>query len=426
MRRPVSVGLMALAAALVSTTIGLSSGPANAATSSSTPIVVGGDSSLALDPGLSQGFEAGIYRFNKGGGLDGRKITFVGTLDDGFSGQTNLTNAQRLVENEHVMVVAPVATDGGTDATGTFLAQHQVPFIGYETNPMFLAVPKWGWGIDGDQVTGSIQTLGWRNILKLTGNTKTPSKVKIALIGNDYATAVAGVKELSDLSTYVGMKVVYSGTPIPVIGVTNFQPYAQAIISSGANVVFTLTEQADAVGVSAALKSAGWKGTFFSPTGYDPGDGGVTPDAVAAVNGTYATSQFPVDANTPAARQAEKDLKSIGQPPYLTEGVSIGYWSAIFLEQLLRATLKRVGNNPNLVNSVALEKTVNSGHWAYTDPLPGGIGTEYFPAAETIPTACSAYTKVEGSSYKVVIPYSCTSIVDLTTKKIVNQKTGVG
>jgi hypothetical protein len=28
----------------------------------------------ALEPGMAQGFQAGIYRFNKAGGLDGRMI----------------------------------------------------------------------------------------------------------------------------------------------------------------------------------------------------------------------------------------------------------------------------------------------------------------------------------------------------------------
>lgn len=417
-------------AVLVTGVVGLAVAPllgapdevAGAATSS-TPIIVGGDSSLSLNEGLSQGFEAGIYRFNKAGGLDGRKIQFVGSLDDGFSPSTSLSNAQQLVEKDHVMVVAPVSSDGGTAATGNFLAQQKVPFIGYETNPMFTADPQWGWGIDGNQVTGSIQGAAlWKNILTVTGNTGTPGKVKIALMGNDYPTAVAGVKELSGLSTYDGMKVVLSESPIPIIGTTNYQPYAQAIVSSGANAVYMVTSHADAVGVAAALKAANWKGALFDPTGYTPGVK-ATPSALAAANGTYVTSQFPVAANTPAVKQAEKDLESVGQAPNLTAGTSIGYWTAIFLEQLLRATLTRVGGNPNLVTSAELEKTVNSG-WAYTDPLAGGIGTEYFPAAEKIPTSCSAFAKVSGSNFNVVIPYKCGPIVDLNSKKAVNQKTG--
>ena len=66
------------------------------ATTSSIPIVVGGDGDLATSAGVAGGFTAGIYRFNKTGGLDGRKIKFTGFLDDGFSPATNLSNAQQL------------------------------------------------------------------------------------------------------------------------------------------------------------------------------------------------------------------------------------------------------------------------------------------------------------------------------------------
>ena len=53
---------------------------------SPTPIVVGGDGD-SLSPGVAGGFEAGIYRFNKAGGLDGRKIKFTAFLDDEYSAQ---------------------------------------------------------------------------------------------------------------------------------------------------------------------------------------------------------------------------------------------------------------------------------------------------------------------------------------------------
>src|SRR6204780_5722963 len=87
-----------------------SAGAATAATST-TPIVIGGDGDLAISAGVAQGFEAGIYRFNKAGGLDGRKIQFTGFLDDAFSPATNLSNAQELVQSKHVMAVVPFSSE---------------------------------------------------------------------------------------------------------------------------------------------------------------------------------------------------------------------------------------------------------------------------------------------------------------------------
>jgi hypothetical protein len=67
----------------------------NANATGNPALIVGGDGDLAIAAGVAQGFEAGIVRFNKAGGLDGRKIKFLGVLDDGFSPQTNLTNTRR-------------------------------------------------------------------------------------------------------------------------------------------------------------------------------------------------------------------------------------------------------------------------------------------------------------------------------------------
>jgi len=82
-----------------------------------------------------------------------------------------------------------------------------------------------------------------------------------------------------------------------------------------------------------------------------------------------------------------------------------------------------VGGNPNLVTGAAVEKIVNAG-FTYTDPIPGGIGTEYFPAAEQIPNGCSTLLKVEGSEYKVVVPYQCLGDINVVKDKKVSIKTG--
>jgi ABC-type branched-subunit amino acid transport system substrate-binding protein len=394
------------------------------ASTSTAPIVVGGNGDLSVSQGVVQGFEAGIYRFNKAGGLNGRKIKFVGFLDDGFSAQTNLTNAQALVTNDHAMVVAPFQSGIATGATGTYLKQNKTPFIGWFANSAFTAAPTWGYGINGNQLNPEVQGLTVNGILTATGNTKTPGKVKLAVIGVDYASAIAGVHSIAGVAKYLGMKVVYTQSPIPVIGTTNFQPYAQAIISSGANAVYEVTDTSNGVGLAAALKSDNWKGQLGNGTSYLPGALASQPNEAAALDGAFIGSEYPVNQNsTPAVKQEQADLASIGQSTNLLTGTSIGYWSAIFLEQLLRSTLTRVGGNPNLVNGAALAKTVSSG-WTYTDPIAGGIGTAYFPAAESIPTGCGTYVRVVGTGYKQISPYTCPGAVNYVTGKMVNQKTG--
>ena len=71
----------------------------------------------------------------------------------------------------------------------------------------------------------------------------------------------------------------------------------------------------------------------------------------------------------------------------MTSGTAVGYWTAIVFEQMLKATLAKEGGNPAKVTGATLQQTVAGGQpYVYTDPIAGGIGTETFPAAETLPT----------------------------------------
>jgi ABC-type branched-subunit amino acid transport system substrate-binding protein len=310
-------------------------------------------------------------------------------------------------------------------STGIFLASNKVPFIGWSTNAAFEAEPKWGLGINGNQGNPDVQGLaGMTQILTATGNTSTPGRVKMAFIGENAPGVIAANKALAGAAKYSNIKVVLQTAPIPLTGTITYAPYAQSLISSGANVVYEVAGAADAVGLAAALKSAGYKGLIVNGTTYFPGGLASQPSEAAALNGVYLENEFPADENQSAATNQEmKDLVSTGQKPYLTSGVSVGYWSAIILEEMLKATLKAVGNDPTKVTGVTLQKTVQGG-FSYTDPLAGGIGDEYFPAANTIPTGCGTLLKTTGTTYKQVVPFQCVGAVNVLVNKAVNQKTG--
>jgi branched-chain amino acid transport system substrate-binding protein len=417
-------GTTASSSSTTTSTASTGSTGATAATNT-TPIVVGGDGNLALDAGIAQGFEAGIYRFNQAGGLNGRKIQFTGFLDDGLSAQTNLTNAQQLVENKHVMAIAPFSSAVATDSTGSFVAQSKVPVIGWGTNVIFTTQPAWVFGINGNQINPNVQGLaGAAQILAATGNTKTPGKVKVAAIAENIAPGIAANTAVAGALKTAGIQIVYKEAPMAVLGTTNYAPYAQAIIASGANVAFETLDSPDCIGLSAALKSAGFKGIIVNGQTYFPGQLASQPNEAAALNGVYIENEFPADENnSPAVKQAQQDFVAIGQPPHLTAGASIGYWSAIVLEQMLKATLKAVGGDANKVTSATLQQTVTSG-FTYTDPIAGGIGAETFPAASTVPTGCGTLVKTVGTTYKQITPYQCLGAVNVVTQKKVSQLTG--
>jgi hypothetical protein len=103
--------------------------------------------------------------------------------------------------------------------------------------------------------------------------------------------------------------------------------------------------------------------------------------------------------------------------------VAVGYWSAIVFEQMLKATLKAEGDNPAKVTGATIDQTVTSG-FTYTDPITGGIGSETFPAAESIPTGCGTLVKTTGATFKQVAPYQCLGAVNVQTDKVLSQTTG--
>ena len=421
----------ALSITVVTTTVGasaLTNAPAGAATKDTTPIVVGGDGDLSISAGVTQGFEAGISRFNKAGGLDGRKIEYTGFLDDSFSPATNLSNAQELVNSKHVFAIAPFVGQSAGAATGAFLAENKIPFLGWSTNAAFEVEPKWGFGINGNQGNPEVQGAGGMvQAIAAQGDQKDPSKIKMALIANDLAGAAIANKSLAGVASAEGIDVVYQKAVVAAEGTTNYAPFAQAMIASGANTVYEVLGATDSVGVAAALHAAGFKGMIINGVTYYQGDMAAQgANTVQALQGVYVEDEFPANQNgTPAVVQGEKDLKATGQSDGMTSGTAVGYWTAIVFEQMLKATLAKEGGNPAKVTGATLQQTVAGGNsWAYTDPIAGGIGTETIPAAETLPTGCGTLLKTEGDNFKQIEPYKCYYDINVATGKHLNPQTG--
>jgi len=78
------------------------------------------------------GVKAYFDMVNATGGVDGRKLILGYQKDDQGSEATDLTDAQQLVEQDHVFAVVGVATPffGGS----TYLAQQGVPTFGYQVS----------------------------------------------------------------------------------------------------------------------------------------------------------------------------------------------------------------------------------------------------------------------------------------------------
>jgi branched-chain amino acid transport system substrate-binding protein len=384
---------------------GSTSGQQSTATGS--PIVIGGQGDLESGVGFADGFEARIDAANAAGGIDGRPIKFVGMLDDNESPQTNLTNSQQLVESDHVVVDAPYISEVCTQSSPDFLARNKVPFVGYPVCGGWNGT-SWGVPLDGDQVNPSVQSeTGLLEVVDAmehmpSMHVSKASDVKLAIVGFNAASGVFATQALAVAAKAIGIDVVYAKAPLAP-ATTNFAPYAQAIVSAGANAVYGVTDTPLSVGLTAALKAANFQGFPFYGTTYLPGQLASNPSEEAALNGAGVLSEFPVtEDNTAAVKTEEQQLAADGKSTDLVTGTSAGYWSGDVLVALLKSTAARVGVNN--ITGPTIQATVAAG-WTYT----GGEGKMTYPTAWTYPTGCYTLVQGEGTGYKLLEPYTCTT-----------------
>jgi ABC-type branched-subunit amino acid transport system substrate-binding protein len=373
-----------------------SSAPAGASTSGA--IVVGGlqDGNYK---GIDTGFQARVARFNKQGGIDGRKIQFVGVLNDGDSLTTDQSNAQTLVLKDHVFAVAPVADQVLSPSATQLFAQNSTPYIGWGLSPAFCG-NNWGFPVAGCESSAQYQNVwGFTQAAQAIG--KTVKGLKVAVIGTDNSGGKAGTEGIAALNKIEGAQVVYGQASVPQDGTTDYTPFVQAIMAGNPDMVELVVTFSSAIGLTAALRQAGYKGAIWNPTAYVPGLFAAQPQLAQAVNGSLVVANFPpAEDASPAALQVESDLKAIGAPAVFSLGEAVGWWSAEEFIQELQATAAK-----GPLTQANFGKVINAG-WTI-NPMAGGITQLTFPRDHIKSTGCYGTLVAQGAKYVVKIPFSC-------------------
>jgi branched-chain amino acid transport system substrate-binding protein len=394
---------LVVACVAIVTLAGCSSGASKtpAATATKSPIIIGGIASTTSFKGTELGFQARIDALNKQGGIDGHPIQFVGVLDDGGSGVTNLTDIQQLILKDHVVAVAPVNSVGLLSSSAAFAANQQTPVLGWGFIPTFCN-NKWVWGFNGClEPTGVYNSsLVEPMLTELGGNAKT---IRAASVQNNNAAGIAGNALYKALWTRLGANFVGGSTAMPISGVTDYAPYVAAVLAQKPNVIALGLVFAENLAFKAALVQAGYTGATFDYVSYVPGILASQPAIASALQNEYVGVQIPPqEEETPATKQMTKDITASGQPPLVSLGESLGYWQADMLIQMLQATAK--AGRP--LTGAGLGKTVNAG-FTYKGTLAGGLGSATFPQVESVPVPCAGLLRVTGTVYKVYQPFTC-------------------
>ena len=381
------------------TTRGTSTG--STASASGGDLVIGGVVDAAAFPDTESGFEARISRFNVSGGINGRKIKFVGAKDDGGFAATNQASVQSLIYDDHIMALAPVVSTGFGPASSDFAQQNHTPFFSWSFQPNECNSP-WSFGFNGCLVGTKVLNSSVTD--PISGVLGDPKSIRLAIQQNDNPSGLDSLTLFSRLINLRGGRTVYSQANMPTTGTVDYTPYVQAILNAKPTLVILGAIFAQTIGLSAALKAAGYKGAIQDFQTYVPGILAKQPSVAAALQGEYVDTEVPPqESESPAIKQMETDFASIGKSTELSFGDQLGYWIADLLIEMIQATAK--AHRP--LTGDGLYQTANSGSFTYTPSLDGGLGSVKFPEGESVPAPCAALVQVAGTQYKLTVPFKC-------------------
>jgi branched-chain amino acid transport system substrate-binding protein len=351
-------------------------------------------------PGWADGVNAAVNAFNQAGGIDGLKIKVAGNLNNNDDGNTDLTDIQQLVLQDHVYAVLlyPTVTE---PAAGTFLQQHGVPYLGYGFAPVMCDNP-YGFGFQGcvvpllgKQPAGSLPEDQYFTRI-VPSILPTIKGAKVALVGQSVNGGQLYTNIFAQTAKALGADVVYNQAVLPLTSGTSYQPFASAVMATKPDLVNIIAGTPSDVAMKAQLIQDGYKGAIVDEATYSPNllsD----PATAKALEGTYAFSETPTLLDTsPFAKQMQAAFAADHlASSAIGEGTLTGYMAADFFIGLLKQVA------PNFSKFV---DTVNAGMKYSPD---GGWPSSWPDGHSTFVSACLSITKVTNGQYTLVDPYKC-------------------
>jgi branched-chain amino acid transport system substrate-binding protein len=357
-------------------------------------IIVGGVNQESAFAGLGDGAKARFDRFNEDGGIDGLTIDFVGVRDDGGDADRNTSLVHELVEKDGVYAVVPSTPTFMQPATGDYLVSKNIPYSGYGYAPVMCtthAYPFNGCSVPGiatETSTGSLASL-----LPLLDKDPTDgSGVKVAIAGRAEAGGQLFTDQFVSIAEHLGMEVVYAKANVPGGGTADMQPFADDIMSNDPDIVQLVTDFPSALALKAKLVQNGFDGIVADNAAYVPGLLENSPQAAAALEGTYVVTAYPTLLEDSAfAKQMAADLEGVK----IQSGTIVGYLQAELFIGLLEEA------SPNYDKFI---ETINAG--VDIEPDEGGIPTRW-PDNQTHGAPCTSVVKVENKQYVLAVPFGC-------------------
>lgn len=403
MRHTFQFGIGVLLTVLLSVmTVGVTTGRAGAATIrgiNGKTISIGGIWSTAEFTGAEVGAEGYISQINKTNYLHGYKLKFAGYVNDGEDPATALSAVRQLINQDQVFAVVP---DLSAVNPGSYLTSQRVLFVGGGYNASYcsnkVTTSLWGYSAGGCLVPPknppvSSDTYGqYYNYVKArTGSTR-PT---FAVFSNDAEGGATSVSLSTVAAKGAGFKVVYAKANIPLT-IADFTPYVQQLLSSNNGKqpqAISCQETSQCIPIWAALKNAGYTGSYWSPLG-------AIPALDSSMQGTVTISMFNNEPN-PGLTSMQNAMDAVVPGTELTSYSNVAAYidTAMFSAAVHIVQSKKQAITPANVRSVLSTIT-----WG----IPGLVGPIKYPASTVAGTPyCTEFLAYTGGTTQKVYPYSC-------------------
>lgn len=342
------------------------------------------------------GAKARFARANAEGGVNGRKIDFIGAEDDTMDPKKGDAAARKLVEKDGVFAVVPI--DAPQFAAQQYLDGQKVPFFGWAISQSWCGLRS-GFGYNGCLAPakgGKTQTWWGSLVGRQLGGA---SGKKVWVQGTDDVASQYGVSTIGLSFTAAGFGLAGQDRSIPARSpVTDWSPYVHKILKAKPDVVVSIMTTGPVIGLSGALRKAGYKGVLTDAVSYDRS---LLKNAQSkqALQGVWAAPQLePFESDMAQIQQLKTDVtKAAGHEVQPTQAMAVGYWSA----DLFLAAAQKAGKD---LTRDSFLKTLNDGGFAYDNPAVGKVS---YPADHDQPAGCGALAEVSGDGFKVLQHLQC-------------------
>ena len=406
MGRKVRVGAALLLTGLLSAAaVGVTTAQAGAATVrgfNGKTITVGAVWYAADFPNAQVGAQAFFSQLNKTNYLKGIKIKFDTYLNDDADPATALSAARQLVTQDQVFAIVPDLSDVNP---ASYLKSQQVPYVGggfdYTYCSTNVSTSVWGFSTGGCLVPQSPKFMSntYRQFETYVAAKTDSAHPTIALFSNSGSSGSNSVRLATVSAKGAGFDVVYVKAPIPTVA-SDYTPYVEQIMTANHGkppqaVGCQLTEQC--IPMWAALKNAGFKGSYWSPLG-------VIAALDSAMAGTVTTSTFNNEPN-PGLTTMQNAMDAVAPGTQLQGYANV---PAYFAASLFATAVHLVQTKHEAITPQNVQKALSTITWS----IPGLAGPIKYPASTVAGTPyCTEFLAYSGGTTKMIYPYSCTSKV---------------